>query len=65
MNKKAQILVAVATVLGLAGLGFGLKQANRVHKLNLDIITLQTQLENVESANDILTNELTKLIGGR
>lgn len=65
MNKKAQAVVIVSAILGLAGLGFGLKQANKIHKLNLDIITLQTQLENVESANDVLTNELTKLIGGR
>ena len=55
----ASIAIAIVTTAS------ALAQGNKVSKLNLEIQTLEEKLENVESANDVLVDELTKLIGGR
>lgn len=55
----ASIAIAVVTTAS------AIAQGNKVNKLNLEIQTLEEKLENVESANDVLVDELTKLIGGR
>ena len=55
----ASIAIAIVTTAS------ALAQGNKVNKLNLEIQTLEQKLENVESANDVLVDELTKLIGGR
>lgn len=55
----ASIAIAIVTTAS------ALAQGNKVNKLNLEIQTLEEKLENVESANDVLVDELTKLIGGR
>lgn len=55
----ASIAIAIVTTAS------AIAQGNKVHKLNLEIQTLEEQLENVESANDVLVDEITKLIGGR
>ena len=55
----ASIAIAVVTTAS------AIAQGNKVNKLNLAIQTLEQKLENVESANNVLVDELTKLIGGR
>ena len=55
----ASIAIAIVTTAS------ALAQGNKVNKLNLEIQTLEQKLENVESANNVLVDELTKLIGGR
>ena len=55
----ASIAIAVVTTAS------AIAQGNKVNKLNLEIQTLEEKLENVESANDVLVDELAKLIGGR
>lgn len=55
----ASIAIAIVTTAS------ALAQGSKVNKLNLEIQTLEEKLENVESANDVLVDELTKLIGGR
>ena len=55
----ASIAIAVVTTAS------AIAQGNKVNKLNLEIQTLEEKLENVESANNVLVDELTKLIGGR
>lgn len=55
----ASIAIAIVTTAS------ALAQGNKVNKLNLEIQTLEEKLENVESANNVLVDELTKLIGGR
>ena len=55
----ASIAIAVVTTAS------AIAQGNKVNKLNLEIQTLEQKLENVESANNVLVDELTKLIGGR
>ena len=55
----ASIAIAIVTTAS------AIVQGNKVNKLNLEIQTLEEKLENVESANDVLVDELTKLIGGR
>lgn len=53
--------IAIAVVTTASAIA----QGSKVHKLELEIQTLEEKLENVESANDVLVDELTKLIGGR
>ena len=55
----ASIAIAVVTTAS------AIAQGNKVNKLNLEIQTLEEKLANVESANDVLVDEITKLIGGR
>ena len=55
----ASIAIAIVTTAS------AIAQGNKVSKLNLEIETLEQKLENVESANDVLVDEITKLIGGR
>ena len=55
----ASIAIAIVTTAS------AIAQGNKVNKLNLEIQTLEEKLENVESANNVLVDELTKLIGGR
>lgn len=55
----ASIAIAIVTTAS------AIVQGNKVQKLNLEIQTLEEKLANVESANDVLVDEITKLIGGR
>ena len=55
----ASIAIAIVTTAS------AIAQGNKVNKLNLEIQTLEEKLANVESANDVLVDEITKLIGGR
>lgn len=55
----ASIAIAIVTTAS------AIAQGSKVQKLNLEIQTLEEKLSNVESANDVLVDEITKLIRGR
>ena len=55
----ASIAIAIVTTAS------AIAQGNKVQKLNIEIQTLEEKLSNVESANDVLVDEITKLIRGR
>ena len=63
--KGNKFILWLLTAIAILTTASAIAQGNKVHKLNLEIQTLEEQLENVESANDVLVDEITKLIGGR
>lgn len=63
--KGNKFILWLLTAIAILTTASALAQGSKVNKLNLEIQTLEEKLENVESANDVLVDELTKLIGGR
>ena len=63
--KGNKFILGASMAIAIVTTASAIVQGNKVNKLNLEIQTLEEKLENVESANDVLVDELTKLIGGR
>lgn len=65
LMKGNKFILWLLTSIAVLTTASAIAQGNKVNKLNLEIESLKQQLENVEGANNVLVDELTKLIGGR
>lgn len=59
------LVITIATVLTVASAVVASVSVTKIHKLQAEIITLEEKLDNTESANEVLVEQLKQIIGGR
>lgn len=65
LMKGDKFILGASIAIAIVTTASAIAQGNKVQKLNLEIQTLEEKLANVESVNDMLVDEITKVIGGR
>ena len=59
--------LAITILIGVISIASVITSASvmKVYKLQAEIITLEEKLANTESANEVLVEQIKKIIGGR
>lgn len=59
------LVITIGTVLAVASAVVASASVTKIHKLQAEVITLEEKLDNTESANEVLVEQLKQIIGGR